>query len=78
MAALWTRLPLFVTSLFTAIGVWIVIAPTAVSYQPRGAAWTQATYNDITVGAVLVLVGLGLLTAQITVVIRARLAAARH
>ena len=64
--------------LFTAIGVWIIIAPTAVGYQGEGAKWASASYNDVIVGGVLVLVSLGLLIAQISAAIRARrLAGAR-
>ena len=65
-----------VTLLLAAAGVWIVVAPTAVGFQPDGAAWAPGTYNDVIVGGLLVVVSLGLLTAQITATVRARLRAA--
>jgi len=62
--------------LFTAIGIWIIVSPTAVGYQPKGAHWVTTTYNDVIVGALLALSSLGLLLVQITATIRARLRAA--
>jgi len=64
-----------ISLLFTAAGVWIVLAPTAVGYQDLTADWTAATTNDVLAGAALVLISLGLLTAQITATVRARLRA---
>jgi hypothetical protein len=61
--------------LFTAAGVWIMIAPVAVGYQDLTTAWTAATKNDVFVGGALVLGSLGLLVAQITATVRARLRA---
>ena len=58
--------------LFTAIGVWIVIAPTVVGYQNEGASWVSGTYNDVVAGGLLILVSLGLLTAQVVATVRAR------
>lgn len=52
-------------------GVWLVIAPTAIGYQTAPAAWVPATWNDVVVGGLLVLTGLGLLTAQVTALLRA-------
>lgn len=66
-----------VSLLFTAIGVWIVVAPTAVAYQPRLAAWVPASFNDVAVGAILVLASLGLLVGLLTAAVRARLRAVR-
>ena len=63
---------------FTAIGIWILIAPTAVGFQPAGAPWAQATYNDMIVGGVLVVASLGLLIGQVTSAMRVRLRAARR
>ncbi|MFI6505036.1 hypothetical protein [Nonomuraea typhae] len=34
-------------------GLWLVAAPFAVGYQPRGAAYADATVNDMWVGGVL-------------------------
>jgi hypothetical protein len=62
--------------LLTAIGIWIIVSPTAVGYQPQGAHWVTPTYNDVIVGALLALSSLGLLLVQITATIRARLRAA--
>ena len=62
---------------FGLAGGWLLLAPVAVGYQDFGADWTAATTNDILVGAALVLVSLGLLAAQITATVRARLAVAR-
>lgn len=63
--------------LFAAIGVWIVVAPTAVAYQPRLAAWVPASFNDVAVGAILVLASLGLLVGLLTAAVRARLRTVR-
>ena len=73
------RLPVHVvlSLVFAAIGVWILIAPTAVGFQEAAQPWAQATYNDMTVGGVLVVASLGLLIAQVTTAMRARLRAAR-
>jgi len=63
-------------SLFVSlIGVWIVIAPTAIGYQTAPAPWVAATWNDTIVGAVLTLVGLGLLAAQLISYVRNRVRA---
>jgi hypothetical protein len=61
--------------LFAAAGVWIMLAPVAVGYQDLTADWTAATTNDVLAGAALVLVSLGLLVAQVTATVRARLRA---
>ncbi|MEU7900723.1 hypothetical protein AB0B45_48835 [Nonomuraea sp. NPDC049152] len=34
-------------------GLWLVAAPFAVGYQPRGDEWTDATVNDVWVGGLL-------------------------
>jgi hypothetical protein len=52
------------------LGCWLVIAPFAVSGQPRGGRWTPATRDDVTVGATVV--GISLLS------LLAYLAAALH
>jgi hypothetical protein len=61
--------------LFTAIGVWLMFMPLAVGYQDMTTDWIPATKNDVFVGAALVLASLGLLVAQITATVRARLRA---
>ena len=58
--------------LISLIGVWIVIAPTAIGYQTAPAPWVAATWNDTVVGAVLTLAGLALLAAQLISAVRAR------
>jgi hypothetical protein len=76
------RLPLRVqvlfSLLFAAAGIWIVIAPTAVGYQPAGQPWVDATYNDVIVGGLLTVVSLAILAAQIIGTTRARLRAAAN
>ncbi len=41
------------SALLALAGVWLLIAPVLVGYQPQGAPWLAATRNDVTVGAVL-------------------------
>lgn len=62
--------------LFAAIGIWIVVAPTAVSFQARGGHWVSAGFNDVIVGGLLVLAGFGLLIAQLVAGMRGRIRAA--
>ena len=40
------------------IGVWLLIAPLAVGYQPEGADWVDATFIGVATGAALLLLGL--------------------
>lgn len=75
MKTLSTPVQILIALLFTAAGVWIMLAPVAVGYQDLTAAWTPATRNDVLVGAALVLTSLGLLVAQLTATVRARLRA---
>ncbi|MEV0597291.1 hypothetical protein [Nonomuraea cavernae] len=44
-----------VTALFLLFlaGLWLVVAPFAVGYQPRGAAYADATVNDLWMGGLL-------------------------
>jgi hypothetical protein len=46
------------TSSVTLIGVWLIIAPFAVGYQPDGADWVAATFIGVATGAVLIVLGL--------------------
>lgn len=39
-------------------GIWLILAPVLLDTQPRGAAWTDATINEVAVGGVLILVSL--------------------
>lgn len=41
-----------------AFGVWLCAAPWLTGGQPRGAVWTQATGNDVWLGAALTVAGL--------------------
>jgi hypothetical protein len=75
MKPLPARLQVVFPVLFALAGLWILLAPIAVDYQPNGDAWTAATKNDVFVGGFLVLVSLGLLVAQITAATRTRLRA---
>ena len=72
MKPLLLRVHAAIALVFMAIGVWIIIAPTAVGFQPKGAAWVEASVNDVIVGSALVVSSLGLLVAQITATIRLR------
>lgn len=40
-----------------AVGVWLCVAPWATGQQPRGAAWTAATRNDVWIGVALAVAG---------------------
>ncbi|MFP4636413.1 MAG: hypothetical protein ACLFRD_11170 [Nitriliruptoraceae bacterium] len=40
------------------IGVWLLLAPFAVGYQPEGADWIEATTIGVVTGVVLVVLGL--------------------
>lgn len=42
----------------TLIGVWLIVAPFAVGYQPDGADWVDATLVGVATGAALVVLGL--------------------
>ena len=61
--------------LLTAIvagGVWLVVAPHAVGYQPHGGDWTLATRNDLVAGAVVLGVSLLTLGGYLAASLRAR------
>jgi hypothetical protein len=77
MKSLPVRVQIIFPVLFAAAGIWVLLAPIAVDYQPDADAWTAATTNDVFVGAGLVLVSLGLLVAQLTAAARTRLRAAQ-
>jgi hypothetical protein len=77
MKPLPVRLQIIFPVLFAAAGIWILLAPIAVDYQPDADAWTVATTNDVFVGVGLVLVSLGLMVAQLTAAARVRLRAAQ-
>ncbi len=52
------------TVLLTLAGVWLLLAPAWVGYQPSSGHLLAATRNDLTVGAVLLLSGVLGLFAQ--------------
>ncbi|MFG1947360.1 hypothetical protein [Nonomuraea sp. NPDC048826] len=45
-----TRLGVTALALLFLAGIWLVAAPFAVGYQPRDAAFTPATVNDLWIG----------------------------
>lgn len=45
-------------TIVTLIGVWLVVAPFAVGYQPDGAEWVDATIVGVASGVTLILLGL--------------------
>lgn len=42
----------------TLVGVWLVVAPFAVGYQPEGADWVDATIIGVATGAGVIVLGL--------------------
>lgn len=38
------------------VGVWLMVAPFAMAYQPEGAGWSDATLTDFWTGVALILV----------------------
>lgn len=53
-------------------GVWAIVAPHVVGYQPHGADWTLATRNDLIAGAVVLGVSLLTLAGYVGASLRAR------
>lgn len=53
-------------------GVWLIIAPYAIGYQPRGGDWTTATREDVITGAVLLGVSLLALGGYLAATLRTR------
>ncbi len=53
------------TSLLALAGVWLLVAPAWVGYQPAGSHLLAATRNDLAVGATLLLVSVWGLFAQV-------------
>jgi hypothetical protein len=54
-----TRLAMAGTVVLFGAGLWLVVAPFAVGYQPRGHSWTASTLSDVAVGAVLIIAASG-------------------
>jgi hypothetical protein len=48
----------FVLFLFFLAGIWLTISPFAMTTQPSGAHWIASTINNVTVGAVMMVVSL--------------------
>ncbi|MBN9097946.1 MULTISPECIES: hypothetical protein [unclassified Pseudonocardia] len=69
------RVHAIVSLLFAAVGMWLVVAPFTVGYQPQGQDWVTGTRNDLIVGAVLLVVSLAVLIIELTLAVRARLRA---
>ncbi|MGH3098172.1 MAG: hypothetical protein ACRDMV_19495 [Streptosporangiales bacterium] len=53
-------------------GVWLIVAPHVVGYQPHGADWTLATRDDLIAGAVVLGVSLLTLGGYFAASLRAR------
>jgi hypothetical protein len=52
--------------LFFLTGIWLAISPFAMTTQPTGAHWIASTINNVTLGAVLMVVSLlGILSYMI-------------
>ena len=48
----------YVLFLFFLTGIWLVISPFVMTTQPAGAHWIASTINNITLGAILMVVSL--------------------
>ena len=56
----------YVLFLFFLTGIWLVISPFAMTTQPVGAHWIASTINNVTLGAILMVVSLlGILSYMI-------------
>ncbi len=44
--------------LFFLAGIWLAISPFAMTTQPSGQHWTAATVNNVTLGAIMMVVSL--------------------
>ena len=53
------------TIVLSLAGLWLLVAPTWVGFQPIGAHWVAATRNDVMVGGVLLAAGVLGLFAQV-------------
>ena len=48
----------YVLFLFFLTGIWLVMSPFAMTTQPAGAHWIASTINNVTLGAILMVVSL--------------------
>jgi hypothetical protein len=48
----------FVLFLFFLAGIWLTISPFTMTTQPSGSHWNVSTINNVTIGAVLMVVSL--------------------
>ena len=48
----------YVLFLFFLAGIWLTISPFTMTTQPSGSHWTVSTINNVTLGAVLMVVSL--------------------
>jgi hypothetical protein len=70
----------YVLFLFFPTGIWLAISPFAMTTQPAGVHWIASTINNVTLGAILMVVSLlGILSYMILALRDAmREAQARH
>lgn len=66
-----TKLGVTALAVLLLSGVWLIVAPFVVGYQPRGAAWTDATRNDLWTGGLLVAISFLTLTGYAAAELRA-------
>ena len=48
----------YVLFLFFLTGIWLVMSPFAMTTQPAGAHWIASTINNVTLGAILMVISL--------------------
>ncbi len=48
----------FVLFLFFLVGIWLTISPFAMTTQPSGSHWIAPTINNVSVGAIIMVVSL--------------------
>jgi hypothetical protein len=52
-----TRAGIASVAIIFAVGLWLLVAPFAVRYQPAGAGWTGVTWTDVITGGTLAVAG---------------------
>ena len=48
----------YVLFLFFLTGIWLTISPFVMTTQPSGAHWNTTTINNVTIGAIMIVVSL--------------------
>ena len=48
----------YVLFLFFLVGIWLTISPFAMTTQPSGSHWIASTVNNVTIGAIMMVVSL--------------------